>query len=216
MTASAEPSAPRARRADARRNIAAILDAALTCLAANTDASMADIAAAAGVGRVTLYGHFKTRADLIDAVLVRTTTRAHDILAQTDTAGEPHEALARLVAASWLLVDQFRFMLAAASRELPPERIRDVHDQVLGRIGELIERGRHVGVFRTDLPAQWLTGLCMTVMHAAAADVSSGRMPATEVPSVVTATLLAALTPPGTPVPAPPAEDAAEPSGHRL
>ena len=58
----------RERRADARRNIAAILDAALLCLARDPDASIADIAQAAGVGRVTLYGHFKSRADLIDAV----------------------------------------------------------------------------------------------------------------------------------------------------
>jgi AcrR family transcriptional regulator len=211
MTASAEPAAARPRRADARRNIAAILDAALTCLAANPDASIADIAAAAGVGRITLYGHFKTRADLIDAVLVRTTASGHEILAQTDTAGEPRAALARLVGASWLLVDQFRFVLAAASRELPPERIRDVHDLVLGRVRELIERGQRTGDFRTDLPTPWLTGLCMAVMHAAAADVSSGRMSAAEVPSVVTATLLAALTPPGTPVPPPPTASAAEP-----
>jgi AcrR family transcriptional regulator len=59
------PPSPRPRRADARRNIAAILDAAVASLADNPDASMAEIAARAGVGRVTLYGHFKTRAELI-------------------------------------------------------------------------------------------------------------------------------------------------------
>ena len=64
--------APRAQRADARRNIAAILDAATECLAHDPEMSIADIAAAAGVGRITLYGHFRTRADLVDAVLVRT------------------------------------------------------------------------------------------------------------------------------------------------
>jgi TetR/AcrR family transcriptional repressor of mexCD-oprJ operon len=206
LTAPAEPTASRQRRADARRNIAAILDAATTCLAASPDASMAEIAAAAGVGRVTLYGHFKTRAELLDAVLVRTIARAHDTLAATDTEGEPLAALGRLVTASWLIVDQFRFVLAAAARELPPERIRGVHDQVLGRVRELIERGQDADAIRTDLPVPWLTGLGMTVMHAAAADVSAGRMSAAEAPSVITATLLAALTPPGQRVPSPPAE----------
>lgn len=197
MPTAAEPARSRPRRADARRNIEAILDAATACLAANAEASMAEIATAAGVGRVTLYAHFKTRADLVDALLVRTTTRARDILGAIDTGGEPRAALARLVSASWLIVDQFRFVLAAASRELPPERIRDVHDDVLGRVRELVERGQQAGVFRTDLPDSWLTGLSMTIMHAAASDVSAGRLPAGEVPSVVTATLLAALTPPG-------------------
>ncbi len=60
--------APRAQRADARRNIAAILDAATDCLARDPDMSIAGIAAAAGVGRITLYGHFKTRAALVNAV----------------------------------------------------------------------------------------------------------------------------------------------------
>jgi AcrR family transcriptional regulator len=54
--------APRAQRADARRNIAAILEAATDCLARDPEMSIAGIAAAAGVGRITLYGHFKTRA----------------------------------------------------------------------------------------------------------------------------------------------------------
>ena len=56
----ARGTAPRAQRADARRNIAAILDAATDCLARDPEMSIADIAAAAGVGRITLYGHFKT------------------------------------------------------------------------------------------------------------------------------------------------------------
>jgi hypothetical protein len=41
------------RRADARRNVEAILDAAERCLARDPDASMAEIAAEAGLG-----GHF--------------------------------------------------------------------------------------------------------------------------------------------------------------
>jgi TetR/AcrR family transcriptional regulator, mexCD-oprJ operon repressor len=92
--------APRAQRADARRNIAAILDAATDCLARDPDMSIAGIAAAAGVGRITLYGHFKTRAELVDAVLARIVGRADAILDATDTSGEPGEALARLVASS--------------------------------------------------------------------------------------------------------------------
>src|SRR5690348_8100542 len=96
--------APKAQRADARRNIAAILDAATDCLARDPEVSIADIAVAAGVGRITLYGHFRTRADLIDAVMVRTVERADAILDATDTSGDPADALARLVASSWRIV----------------------------------------------------------------------------------------------------------------
>ena len=137
--------APRAQRADARRNIAAILDAATECLARDPEMSIAGIAAAAGVGRITLYGHFKTRADLVDAVLVRTVQQCDAILDATDTSGDPAEALARLVASSWQLVHQFRNILLAAQRELPAERIRGVHDRILRRMQSLIEQGQRAG-----------------------------------------------------------------------
>src|SRR6266851_8366281 len=87
----------REQRADARRNIAAILDAAVLSLARDPDASVGDIAQAAGVGRVTLYGHFRSRADLIDAVLARTLEHADALLDAADLAGDPRVALGQLV-----------------------------------------------------------------------------------------------------------------------
>src|ERR1700733_623220 len=111
------------RRADAKRNVAAILAAAAECLARNPDTSMGEIAAAAGVGRMTLYGHFKTRAELLNAVLTQVIAEAHDALDAVDVSGDPRDALARLVAANWLVVDRLRLVLEAAPRELPAERI---------------------------------------------------------------------------------------------
>jgi len=198
MAAAAEPPRGRTapRRADARRNVAAILAAATECLARNPDTNMAEIAATAGVGRMTLYGHFPTRAELVDAVLTHTVAQAHEALDAVDISGEPRQAVARLVAGSWQLVDQFRNVLAAAERELPPDRIRAAHDRVLGRVFALFERGQRCGAFRTDLPLPWLTTLALTVMHAAATEVSAGRMTAGQAPAIVTSTLLAALTAP--------------------
>ena len=195
----------RPRRADAKRNVAAILAAATECLAKDPDTSVAEIAAAAGVGRMTLYGHFKTRADLLDAVLARAVAGAHEALDAVDVAGDPRDALARLVAASWHVVDQLRHVLAAAQRELPAERIRQAHDRVLGRVQVLIERGQAAGAFRADLPLPWLVSLAMNVMHAAAAEVTAGRLTSGQAPSVIAGTLLAALTAPGDVVPPAPA-----------
>jgi TetR/AcrR family transcriptional regulator, mexCD-oprJ operon repressor len=188
---------PRAQRADARRNIEAILDAAVACLARDPEASVVDIAAAAGVGRVTLYGHFKTRAELVDAALVRTIQRADQILDATDTTGDPVEALTRLVAASWQIVDQFRNILLAAHRELPAERIRGVHDRILRRIQSLIERGQRTGAFRTDLPKRWLITTVFSLMHAAAEDAAAGHVNVDRASGLIAATLIAAFTPPG-------------------
>src|SRR5499425_318224 len=189
----ARSTAPRAQRADARRNVAAILDAATDCLARDPELSIADIAAAAGVGRITLYGHFKTRAELVDAVLVRTVRHADAVLDATDTGGDPADALARLVASSWQIVHQFRNILLAAQRELPAERIRGVHDPILRRVQSLIGRGQRAGAFRSDLPGQWLITTAFSLMHAAAEDAAAGRISADDAAGLITATLLAAF-----------------------
>lgn len=57
-------------RADARRNRARLLQAAADAFATQgTDASLDDVARQAGVGPGTLYRHFPTREDLIEALI---------------------------------------------------------------------------------------------------------------------------------------------------
>lgn len=57
------------RRADARRNETALLDAAAAVfVASGVEAPVRDVAAKAGVGVGTVYRHFPTRADLVVAV----------------------------------------------------------------------------------------------------------------------------------------------------
>jgi AcrR family transcriptional regulator len=195
------PDGVRERRADARRNIAAIMDAAVACLSRDPQASVADIAAAAGVGRVTLYGHFASRAELIDAAFAHALRQADEILDAIDLSGDPRGALARLVAASWQLMDQFQVALDAAERELPPGRIRAHHDEPMSRVGALIDRGRRDGVFRADLPLEWLVALFYTVMHGAVGEIRAGHLKTDDAARVITATLLAAYTPPGAAAP---------------
>src|SRR4051794_35330214 len=65
MTDAPETAPPtRRRRSDARRSIEAIRTAARTVLGDRPDASMEDIATAAGVTRQTAYAHSASRAPL--------------------------------------------------------------------------------------------------------------------------------------------------------
>jgi AcrR family transcriptional regulator len=182
-------------RADARRNIAAILDAAETCLATNPDASIGEIAAAAGVGRVTLYGHFSSRPALVDSVFTRVVARADRTLDAVDLGGDPREALARLVRSSWAVINRSRALLVAAQRALPPERIRDLHEGPMRRVLELLERGRTEGAFRTDLPEPWMVATFYSLMHAAADEITAGRLGDDDAGHLLATTLLAAFTP---------------------
>src|SRR5690625_5286957 len=144
------------QRADAQRNRAKILAATVTAIRKNPDASVADIAAEAGVGRMTLYGHFQTRAELIEAALVESLERGEEVLREVPLDGDAREAFARLVASSWVLVDQSQALLAAAQKELPAARIRELHESAEARMRGLLLRGQREGAFRADLPVSWL------------------------------------------------------------
>lgn len=184
-----------AKRADARRNVTAILDAARDCLARDPAASIADIAGAAGVGRVTLYGHFPSRAELVDAAFARAITEAEETLEAVDLTGDAATALTRLVASSWRIVHEFRTLLLAAQRELPAERIRAHHARPMQRVERLVERGRRAGAFRTDLPTTWLVAVFYNVIHGAADELNAGRLTADEAAGAISTTVLAAYAP---------------------
>ncbi|MFG6191949.1 TetR/AcrR family transcriptional regulator [Nonomuraea sp. JJY05] len=185
-----------ARRADAERNIAAILEAGTRLLSADPTASVADIAKAAGVGRVTLYGHFPSREALVDAVLDHAVETADAVLADDslDTAPAP-EAMARLLRSSWEVLDRHRRLFLAADRVLATERIREHHERPLRRVERLIVRGQRAGDFRTDLPPGWLVTTFFSIIHSAAQEREAGRLAPEEVELVLTKTMLSLLAP---------------------
>lgn len=185
-----------AKRADAQRNIAAIVDATVDCLSRNPDASMSDIATTAGVGRVTIYGHFPSRADLVDAAFTQAITEGENALSQVDLSGDPRQALGRLIDSSWHLIDRFRSLLQAAQSALPPGRIRALHERPAERVENLIGRGRAEGVFRSDLPVSWLVSVLHSVLHGAADEINAGRLSVDDAARFITTTVLAAYLPP--------------------
>ncbi|MFD2794510.1 TetR/AcrR family transcriptional regulator [Promicromonospora vindobonensis] len=181
------------RRADAERSIARIVSAARVSLSEDPDATIDAIATAAGVGRMTLYGHFKTRADLVEAALVDALRAGEETLSAVDLGGDARDALDRLLASSWALVAESAALLAAAQGVLPAGRIRELHAGPGERIEELIRRGQHEGAFRTDLPIEWLVNVVHYVLHGAAEENRAGRIKTTDVADIITATVRSIL-----------------------
>jgi TetR/AcrR family transcriptional repressor of mexCD-oprJ operon len=182
------------RRADAEQNMARILDAAADCLCRSPTASMGEIAQAAGVGRVTVYGHFPSREALIEATLTRLLEQGDAVLAGLDLTGDPRQALRILIESSWRLIADAGAVLEAAQEVLPPGRIRELHAGPARRVEELIRRGQAEGAFRTDLPASWLSSVLHHVLKGAAADITSGLLDPADAPRFIVATVLAAYT----------------------
>jgi AcrR family transcriptional regulator len=83
-------------RADAQRNIDALLQSAMAVFASSgVDAPVREIAEKAGVGVGTVYRHFPQRSDLIVAVFRREVDACAGAAAVLATEHEPGEALAR-------------------------------------------------------------------------------------------------------------------------
>jgi len=86
----------KAVRADAQRNLDALLEAAKAVFAVSgVDAPVSEIAARAGVGVATVYRHFPKRADLVAAVFRREVDACAAAAAALAPEHAPAEALAR-------------------------------------------------------------------------------------------------------------------------
>lgn len=151
-----QQAAPR-KRADARRNEQALLDAAAAVFVrSGVQAPVRDIAAEAGVGMGTIYRHFPKRADLVIAVYrhqVEACAEAGPALLAS--ASSPHAALRQWVQ---LFVDFLvtKHGLAGAMRD-DDAGFADLHGYFLDRLlpvcAELLDAAVEAGEIEADLSA---------------------------------------------------------------
>ncbi|WP_107658756.1 TetR/AcrR family transcriptional regulator [Nocardia suismassiliense] len=149
-----------AKRADARRNEKALLDAAASVFVTDgVDAPVRRIAAAAGVGMGTIYRHFPTRADLVVAVY------RHQVDACADagptllaSAASPFTALRQWVDlfADFLVT---KHGLAAAMRN-DPDTFTALHalflDRLVPVLDDLLAAARNAGEVTAEFTAYQL------------------------------------------------------------
>ncbi len=185
--------APTPKRADARKNIASILEAATECLARDPDASINEIARAAGVGRVTLYGHFESRAALVSQVVDRAMTNTEAALKTIDIDGDPVDALGRLLDATWTLTHRYGALVIAGEQNLSSDQMIEAHSHPTLRVNRLVRRGRRAGVFRTDMPLAWQVATIQSIVHGASAALHRGEISNRQAPRLVRETVLSAL-----------------------
>jgi AcrR family transcriptional regulator len=147
------PSAP-PQRSHARSNRARILAAAREELGGNPEATLDEIARAAGVVRRTLYGHFPNRKVLIEALA----QEAQESLQEAFTAArspqaDPASALVRMSLAAAAVGDRYRMLIALGRRDLGEEGIRAALAPARAEATAILETGQRTGVFADHLPA---------------------------------------------------------------
>jgi TetR/AcrR family transcriptional regulator, mexCD-oprJ operon repressor len=185
------------RRATAERNVQAIVDAAEALLHEGQAASIAAVAARAGVSRVTVYAHFSTREAILEAVIERTVARAGVVFDEAMSgATSAMEALERAIAASWAELSRNSAIAEAAAAQLSPEALRRTHESGYAHVRRMFTAGVEAGEFRSDVPVEWLVSVCYALLHAAGDDVRAGRLDGASALHALTTTMRAAFTPP--------------------
>ena len=191
----AEAPAPRRRRADAERSVAAILDSALEALASDPDSSMSEIARRAGVVRATIYVHFPTRESLLDAVMEYAVGQVVEAMRAAEPhRGEPLEALDRVLRATWRQLAQFHGLLALNTARLSAEELHRRHVPMLDQLEPLIERGQEQGVFRSDQSVSWQLAVIRALVHTASREIQGGRIPEPSAEATMISTIHGAIS----------------------
>lgn len=179
-------------RADAYRNRDAIIEASLGVLGSNPHASVADVAAAAGISRSTLYAHLPSRRALVEAAFRRAISLLDRDLTNLDPALGPRDSLDRLVGASSWVLGSLPSIMSAAEQEVDHAQLRRMRTGSLAGIQRILEKGRSEGVFRTDQDVRWQAQCVLAVTQAGALRVKSG-CPQPMVTGEMTSTLRAML-----------------------
>ena len=152
----------------------AILEAAARVLAAGGEqASMMDVAAAAGVARATVYRYFPSRQALLQELAELAVKSAGERLtaARIDAISVP-EGITRAVRA---LVDVGDLFIVLARERLRPED-RAFEREIAMPLRQLVERGQAAGVIRDEIPSSWLTdSLLGIVVSLLSSSRSHGR-----------------------------------------
>lgn len=179
-------SAPQSTDGGARsRTRKAILDAAMSVLADNPTASLADIAAAAEVGRSTLHRYFAERTELLRALALHVHELSNAAIERAEPdCGPPIEALRRVVDSQLDLGPIVPFVYADPSNYVDKEMaaILDSGDEV---IVEVLNR---VAIEGSAGPPDWPRTVFWALLNAGASTVKQGT-PRVQVVDAIMASL---------------------------
>ncbi len=147
----------RRRRADAQRNVEALIEAARTVFATSgVDAPAKEITDLAGVGVGTLYRHFPQRSDLVKAVVRTGIDAVADAGPQLSAAHPPERALSLWIDRFVELLGTKRGLASALHSGDPAfERLPGYFMERLGpTLTALLDAAAADGAIRGDLGAE--------------------------------------------------------------
>lgn len=132
-------------------------------LAADPGASMAGIAAEAGVDRRTVYRRFASREELLAAVYESRLVAIEGAIADARLGEAPVAvALHRYVEN---IIGVNRMWPVDLARMLADEAVRARRDACVAEVDAFLRRATEEGLLRADLPQGWASALLPQLMH---------------------------------------------------
>ncbi|WP_222720491.1 TetR/AcrR family transcriptional regulator [Actinomadura sp. HBU206391] len=178
------------RSAALRDHVAAgILDIAAAVLADHGEqASMTDIAEAAGVSRATLYRYFPNREALLRALQETALSDLAARIADARLDSVPvDEALARMTRAVIGVTSKYRALALFAKT---PEMSAQADSNMIDPVRALFHRGEAEQTFRTDLSIQTLIELYFGLIEGAVSRVIQGQLGVEQASAAITTVFL--------------------------
>ena len=152
----------------------AIVDAAIDTFARNPGASLAEVAARAGVGRASLHRHFPSRDDLVTAITRQCMDEIGAATAEAlKDARSAHERLSRMLEAVIPLGDRYHFLAAEAFHD---ESLRTRYEEELAWLARLVDELKEEGVIATDVPRSWAVANIDAQVWLAWSEVAAGNL----------------------------------------
>ena len=158
-------------------------------LADDPEATMQDVAEAAGVGRATVYRHFPTREALTGAIGLAAIAEVGAALADSRLdEGDPLDALGRALDAIFTVGDRYRVVIQAPPGMAP--RKGPAVEAAFRPMRELIDRARRHGALASGPPADWINAALGALIGSAFRQMAAGAITREEAPRLVMRTIL--------------------------
>lgn len=157
----------------------AIIEAGTRTLLANRSAGMSEIAEAAGIGRATLYRHFRTREALIKKLAI-------SCYEEFDAAYAPYldlegkAAICKVFEIAMPMAQRFNFLIRRWSFVEHDKDLQRVDARTHYEMSYLFDQAKQAGDIDRDLPNIWLLALFDSLLAAGCTIVESGDVPAAQ------------------------------------
>jgi AcrR family transcriptional regulator len=165
-----------------------IIERAAAVLAEGHGRTMQEIAEKSGIGRTTLYRRFRTREDLLRAILEEAIAEATlGVAAARPEEGDPREAMRRVIEELLKIGDKYRVLFQEKSAHT--EHV-DSKEQFVETLRELVRRAQREDAVDPTLPVDWVMGAMGAMVATANRLIASGDIARNHAADLVLRTLL--------------------------